>query len=70
MLPPTTADFHPQDWAIIVEALITWAGNPTDLDGPREQRAYELVDMIATTHGLPPSDLIANIDTHWNGESS
>lgn len=69
-MPPTTVDFHRQDWALIVEALVTWAGNPTDLDEPREHRAYELTEVIAASHGLTPSDLVANINTDWNGEMS
>lgn len=68
MPPATTADFHPQDWALIVETLVTWAGNPTDLGDPRKQRAYELVEMIAADQGLTPSELVANIDSDWQGD--
>lgn len=69
MPPRTPATFHPQDWALIVEALVTWAGNPSDLDKPREQRAYELVEVIAADQGLTPSDLVATIDPDWPSRS-
>lgn len=67
MPPATTAEFHPQDWALIVETLVTWAGNPADLNEPRKQRAYELVETIAADQDLTPSELVANIDTTWHG---
>lgn len=70
MSPRTIAMFHPQDWALIVEALVTWAGNPTELAEPRERRAYELVEVIAADQGRTPSDLVANIDPDWNSVPS
>lgn len=53
-----TADFHPQDWIIIVEALAQWAGPPEGMAGPREERAYELIEAIAAEQGLHPTELI------------
>lgn len=54
-------DFHPQDWILIVEALVQWAGPPEET-GPKEERAYELIEAIARLEGLPPSDLLLQID--------
>lgn len=55
-------DFHPQDWIIVVEALAQWAGRPEMVRGRRE-RAYELIDSIAAEQGLPPSELLFQIDS-------
>lgn len=68
MNAPETVDLRPADWALIVEALVTWAGNPTDLEGPREERAFELVHTIADAHGLTPGDLVTSRDTGWDGD--
>lgn len=70
MPPRTTPTFHPQDWALIVEALVTWAGNPTELTEPRERHAYELVEEIAAGQGLTTSELVTNIDTDSNGPTT
>lgn len=70
MPPATTAALHPQDWALITEALVSWAGNPTALETPRERRAYEIVEVIAGDQGCTPGELVATIDTEWDGGSA
>lgn len=61
-------DLHPQDWAIIIEGLVELAGNPERLASPREKRAWELIDVIATDQGMPASELIRQIDSDWPGQ--
>ena len=51
-------DMHGQDWLLIVEALVSWAGNPREIDGPRQERAYELAEEIASEQGLAPGDAL------------
>lgn len=58
---------HPQDWALIAEALAQFAGNPNELETPREWRAWVLVEAIADDQGLAPSELIRQIDDDWSG---
>lgn len=58
MLPRMTADLQPQEWALVAEALVSWAGNPNEIDDPREQRAYEIVEEIAAQLGCWPSELV------------
>lgn len=55
MTPPK--DWHPQDWIIVIEALVTWAGLPEDSD-ERGERAFELIEGIAEEQGLPPEELV------------
>lgn len=64
---PTTDDFHPQDWLLIVEALVSWAGNPNTLNTPRERRAYELTEIIVAEQGLDPGRALQQIDDNWSG---
>lgn len=64
-MPP--AALHPQDWLLIAEALVEWAGNPNEIESPREERAWELVDMIAIDQALPANELIDQIDDDWGG---
>jgi hypothetical protein len=54
------SDFHPQDWIVVVEALAQWAGPPEEADGRRE-RAYELIEGIASEQDLEPSMLLSQI---------
>lgn len=56
MTPP--GDWHPQDWIIVIEALVQWAGPPEDT-GERGERAYELIEEIAEEQGLPASELVS-----------
>lgn len=60
-------EYHLQDWAIIAEALVQWAGNPNKLETPREERAYELVEEIAAEIGISPSTLIKQVDDELVG---
>lgn len=62
-------DFHPQDWILIVEALAQWAGPYSDQSNRREKRAYELIEAIARVQGLPPSELLHQIDEDWLGSA-
>lgn len=67
-------DFETQDWLIVLEALVAWAGPPADAargttDTPRERRAWDLVDRIAADVGLPSDDLLFQIDEDWTGPS-
>jgi len=63
--PHRPADFHPQDWIIIIEALAQWAGAPTTLRSGRRERAYGLIDAIATEEGLPPGELLRQTVRNW-----
>ncbi|CCQ34921.1 hypothetical protein HTIA_p2819 (plasmid) [Halorhabdus tiamatea SARL4B] len=58
---------HPQDWLLVVEALIRFAGNPRDLETPREERAYEIAEAIAAEQGLDPSEALQQINDEWSG---
>lgn len=49
-----------------MEALIEWAWPPTEASEERAERAWELVDAIADTQGLPPDELINQVDDGWN----
>ena len=60
-----TADFHAQDWIIVIEALAQWAGAPSDLRSDRRERAYELIDAIAAEEGLPPGELLRQTVRDW-----
>ncbi len=44
------SDLHPQDWLLIAEALADHIG--ADIDCPRDQRAWDLVDAIGRREGL------------------
>lgn len=70
MPPKSTSDLYRQDWALIIEALVIWAGDPTRLSEGRQERAYEIVETIAAEQGVPPSELIASLDTDWSGPTS
>lgn len=61
------ADFHPQDWIIIIEALAQWAGPPETAKG-RKERAYELIEAISAEQELPPSELIYQASS-WDHHS-
>lgn len=61
--------FHPQDWLIIFQSLIQWAGNPEYNDAPREVRAWELAELIARENGLAPSECHFQIDDSWSGSN-
>ena len=55
---------HPQDRLIIAEALVRFAGDPRDLDA-REERAWELAEMITAEEGLTLTEFVFQIDDTW-----
>ncbi len=61
----TARDFHQQDWAIIVEALATFGGNPNQVETPRKERAWELIEIIAAEHRMRAAEMIRQIDHEW-----
>ena len=68
-------DLATQDWLIVLEALVVWAGPPADAargttETARERRAWDLVDRIALEVGLPPDELLFQIDEKWAGPSA
>ncbi|WP_181685815.1 hypothetical protein [Halorhabdus salina] len=60
-------EYHPQDWLLIVEALVSWAGNANDLDTPRQRRAWALAEEIAAEQGLAPGEALLQVDDDWSG---
>lgn len=66
MEPPEPLDLRPADWALIVEGLVAWAGNPSELEVAREERACELAEMIADAQGITPGDLLGILNTGWD----
>lgn len=57
-----------QDLLLISEALITWAGPPSEVTGkPRQLRAWTLVDEIAGELGLSYGELVTQIESDWSG---
>ncbi|WP_158855608.1 hypothetical protein [Halorhabdus sp. CUG00001] len=60
-------DYHAQDWLLITEALVSWAGNPNDLETPRQRRAWTLAEEIAAEQGLAPGEALLQIDDDWSG---
>lgn len=67
MSPETTADFHPQDWILIVEALTALSWDREQSDPLRSHRADELIEAIAYEQGLSSPALIRQIDDDWTG---
>ena len=63
------SDFHPQDWIIIIEALAQWAGPPDDALGRRE-RAYELIEGISRSEGLPLGELVRQSEFYFPAKFS
>lgn len=63
-------DLHPQDWLLVAEALVFYAGDPREFETGREERAYELAELIAAEQGLEPHDLARQIDNEWSGPPS
>lgn len=61
------ADFHPQDWLLIIEALSQWRLELRHFDCDRAERAAELADAIAIEQGLDPVQSIEQIDQQWSG---
>ena len=55
---------HPQDRLLIAEALVRFAGDPRDLDA-REERAWELAEVITTDEGLAFTEFVFQIDDDW-----
>jgi len=68
-------DLATQDWLIVLEALAAWAGPPADAargttETPRQRRAWDLVDRVASEVGLAPDELLFQIDENWAGPSA
>lgn len=66
--PAAIAEFHDQDWLIIVEALAAWAGNPSDPDlltNPRKGRAWNLASTIASERDFPDDRPLKQVDSGW-----
>ena len=61
----TTRDLHLQDWAIIVEALTAFGGNPREIDTTRQERAWDCIDVIAAGQGVQAAELLRQLDTKW-----
>lgn len=55
---------HPQDRLLVAEALVRFAGDPRDLDA-REERAWELAEVITADEGLALSEFVFQIDDDW-----
>lgn len=56
-----------QDWSIIVEALVSWAGKPTELETSRERRAWTLIEKISEEQNVKSTEFIEQIDDSWEG---
>jgi hypothetical protein len=56
---------HPQDWLLIIEALIQYGDNPRELDTDRQAYAWQLAERLAADHGLTTADAITQIDQDW-----
>lgn len=63
-MPPVE---HPQDWTLVAEALAQFAGDPNQLETPREERAYELVEAIAAAYDMRPGEFVQQADSEWRG---
>lgn len=65
--PAAIAEFHDQDWLIVIEALAAWAGNPTDdmLTNPRKGRAWDLLSTIASERDFPDDGPLKQVDETW-----
>lgn len=55
------ADWHPQDWLLIAEALVRYRWWD-DVNGEREQRGRELICAIAAEEGFTPAEYVLQID--------
>lgn len=62
------AEWHPQDWILVVEALC-WYAQADHVDEQRADLAHDLVDEIAAEQGVTGSDLLAQADHTWPSES-
>lgn len=61
-----TKEWHPQDWLIVIEALVTWAGSDPPCES-REERAWVLAQAIAEEQGLDLVDYVFQIDSDYSG---
>ncbi len=50
-----------------MEALVEWTDPPADASEPRVERAWELTDAIADTHGLSHGEFVQQVDKDWSG---
>ena len=58
-------EFHSQDWLLVIEALTQYAG--PKIETPRQCRAWELAEAIATREGLELSETPRQIEFSWSG---
>jgi hypothetical protein len=65
----STADFHPQDWLLIAEALASWASEFRHADVPEKERAWELIETIADEQGVEPDELASQAEIGWDGRN-
>lgn len=56
-------ELHPQEWLLIVQALVDHAG--PEIDSPREQYCWGLADRIAAEQGLSLSEAVRQTDPEW-----
>lgn len=66
MTRPLPTEWHPQDWLLIAEALIEFAGPHYDGEEPgRHERAWFLVEAIADYHSMSLVEIVDQIDDEW-----
>lgn len=58
----TPSDFIYEDWLLIAEALVDWAGEPYEILDDRQIRAYQLVEYIALDLGLSLDEMAEELD--------
>jgi len=59
-------NWHSQDWLLIAEALIQYAGPA--VDDARERRAWELAERIAAREGVALKQVPRQIGRDWPHE--
>lgn len=56
-------DFIEEDWLLIAEALVNWAGPPESVDTKRGGRAYQLVEAIAFDQDMTLEELQTRLES-------
>lgn len=62
--PDSPAEWHPQDWLLICEALRRYADRRLDVNA-RGARARELAAAIAVDQDLRPTEIHHHADQRW-----
>ena len=57
---------HRQDKLLIIEALVAYGGDARTLR-PREQRAWDLAEVMLDSDGFSSDALVSQIDEDWSG---